>query len=103
MIIGPDLGLVVLEVKDYTKSTLFQINHDEWHLRTSSDEHVIVKSPLKQARDYTFHIVDVLKKDKNLVQLEGKNKLRLKFPYGHGVVFTRLYSKDFVKEGLYTL
>ena len=103
VIIGPDLGLVVLEVKDYTKSTLFQINHDEWHLHTSSDEHVIVKSPLKQARDYTFHIVDVLKKDKNLVQSEGKNKLRLKFPYGHGVVFTRLYSKDLVKEGLYSV
>ena len=44
-----------------------------------------------------------LKKDKNLVQLDGKYKFQLKFPYGHGVVFTRLYSKDFVKEGLYSV
>lgn len=103
VIIGPDLGLVVLEVKDYTKSTLLQINHDEWHIYTSSGEQTKVKSPIKQAREYTFHIVDKLKKDKNLIQLDGKYKFQLKFPFGYGVVFTRLYTKDFVKEGLYSV
>ena len=103
VIIGPDLGLVVLEVKDYTKNTLLQINHEEWHIVATSGEQTVTKSPMKQARDNTFHIVDVLKKDKNLVQLDGKYKFQLKFPYGHGVVFTRLYSKDFVKEGLYSV
>lgn len=58
---------------------------------------------MKQARDYMFHLVDVLKKDKNLIQLDGKYKFNLKFPYGHGVVFTRMVSKDFIKEGLYTV
>ena len=103
VIIGPDLGLVVLEVKDYTKNTLLQINHDEWHIVATSGEQSVTKSPMKQARDNTFHIVDVLKKDSNLVQLDGKYKFQLKFPYGHGVVFTRLYSKDFVQEGLYSV
>ena len=103
VIIGPDLGLVVLEVKDYTKNTLLQINHEEWHIVATSGEQTVTKSPMKQARDNTFHIVDVLKKDKNLVQLDGKYKFQLKFPYGHGVVFTRLYSKDFVQEGLYSV
>ena len=103
VIIGPDLGLVVLEVKDYTKNTLLQINHDEWHIVATSGEQAVTKSPMKQARENTFHIVDVLKKDSNLVQLDGKYKFQLKFPYGHGVVFTRLYSKDFVQEGLYSV
>ncbi|GHI00331.1 DNA helicase [Neobacillus kokaensis] len=103
MIIGPDLGIVVLEVKDYTKNTLFQINHDEWHIVTTSGDQAVIKSPMKQARDNMFHVVDVLKKDKNLVQLEGKYKFQLKFPYGHGVVFTRMYAKDFIQEGLYTV
>jgi superfamily I DNA and RNA helicase len=58
---------------------------------------------MKQARDNMFHLVDMLKKDKNLVQLDGKYKFSLKFPYGHGVVFTRMYSKDFIKEGLYSV
>lgn len=103
VIIGPDLGIVVLEVKDYTKNTLFQLNHDEWHIVTTSGDQAVIKSPMKQARDYMFHVVDVLKKDKNLVQLDGKHKFQLKFPYGHGVVFTRLYSKDFIKDGLYSV
>jgi hypothetical protein len=103
VIIGPDLGIVVLEVKDYTKNTLLQINHDEWHIVATTGEQAVIKSPTKQARDNMFHVVDVLKKDKNLVQLDGKYKFQLKFPYGHGVVFTRLYSKDFIHEGLYSV
>ncbi|WP_027410028.1 3'-5' exonuclease [Anoxybacteroides tepidamans] len=103
VIIGPDLGLVVLEVKDYTKSTLLQVNHDEWHIVSQTGGQAVVKSPLKQARDNMFHIVDVLKKDINLIQTDGKYKFSLKFPYGYGVVFTRMYSRDFVKEGLYSV
>ena len=85
---------MVLEVKDYTKNTLFQINHKEWHIVSTSGD---------QARDNMFHVVDVLKKDKNLIQLDGKFKFSLKFPYGHGVVLTRMYSKDFIKEGIYSV
>jgi hypothetical protein len=104
VIIGLDLGILVLEVKGYTKNTLWQINHEEWHIvTTSSGDQAIIKSPMKQARDNMFHLVDVLKKDKNLVQLDGKYKFSLKFPYGHGVVFTRMYSKDFIQEGLYSV
>lgn len=103
VILGPDLGMVILEVKDYTKNTLFQLNQDEWIIRTSSGEQKTVKSPMKQARDYMFHISDVLKKDKSLIQLEGKYKFNLKFPMGYGVVFTRLYQKDFVKDGLFSI
>ncbi|MCM3439360.1 3'-5' exonuclease [Metabacillus halosaccharovorans] len=103
VLIGPDLGIVILEVKDYTKNTLFQINHEEWQIVTPSGEQTFVKSPMKQARENMFHVVNALKKDKNLIQLEGKYKFQLKFPYGHGVVFTRLYSKDFVEHGLYSV
>ncbi|WP_043931902.1 3'-5' exonuclease [Bacillus sp. EB01] len=103
VIIGPDLGLLVLEVKDYTKNTLYQLNHEEWHILTSSGDQAVIKSPLKQARDNVFKVVDVLKKDKNLIQTEGKHQFNLKFPYGYGVVFTRLYAKDFVQEGLYSV
>lgn len=98
VIIGPDLGLVILEVKDYTKSTLYQINHDVWTLRNSEGELVQTKSPLKQARDNARLITNYLKKDKNLVQDEGTY---LKFPYGFGTVFTRLKQEDFIKYNLY--
>lgn len=72
VVIGPDLSILVLEVKDYTKNTLFQINQDEWILVTSSGKQTKTKSPIKQARENMFHLVNYLKKDKSLVQLEGK-------------------------------
>ncbi len=101
VIIGPDLGLVVLEVKDYTKHTLHQINHDEWQLRTTNGELVTVKNPFKQARDNVRLLANQLKKDKNLVMQEGSYQGNLKFAYGFGTVFTRLKQADFVKQGIY--
>ncbi|MBM7580975.1 3'-5' exonuclease [Jeotgalibacillus terrae] len=101
VIVGPDLGLVVLEVKDYTKGTLFQLNQDEWMIVSSSGEQVKTKSPMLQARENMFHLVNALKKDKNLLQLEGKFASHLKFPYGSGAVFTRLTQKDFIQHDLY--
>ncbi|WP_261303998.1 3'-5' exonuclease [Paenibacillus andongensis] len=98
VIIGPDLGLVILEVKDYTKGTLYQVNHDEWTLRNTAGELVTTKSPLKQARDNARLISEHLKKDKNLVQDASSY---LKFPYGFGTVFTRLKQEDFIKHDLY--
>jgi hypothetical protein len=103
VIIGPDLGLIVLEVKDYTKSTLFKINHDEWQLHTSTGRLETVKNPFNQARDNARHFVNQLKKDQNLIQLEGKYKGHLKFAYGFGTVFTRMKQEDFIKYNLYSV
>lgn len=103
VILGPDIGLIILEVKDYTQSTIFQVNSDTWSIVNKSGEHATVKSPLKQARDYMFHIMDYLKKDKNLIQSDGKYQFKLKFPTGYGAVFTRLKQDFFVKEGLYSV
>ncbi|WP_147533031.1 3'-5' exonuclease [Bacillus marasmi] len=103
IIIGPDLGIVVLEVKDYTKNTLFQLNHDEWHILTTSGDQAVIKSPMKQAREYMFLVSNTLKKDKSLVQLDGKHKFQLKFPCGYGVVFTRMSTKDFIQNDLYSV
>ncbi|MDN4592529.1 3'-5' exonuclease [Polycladomyces subterraneus] len=99
VLIGPDLGLVVLEVKDYTKNTLHRLNPDQWLIQTSSGL-VVQKSPLKQAREYAFRIANLLERDKSLIQLEGKYKYRLKFPYGYGVVMTRLTRKHLYRHDL---
>jgi hypothetical protein len=101
VIIGPDLGLVVLEVKDYTRNTLYSLNQDEWIIRDSTGQCHTVKCPLRQARDYARHISNHLKKDKNLIQTEGPFQFNLKFPYGFGAVFTRLRTEDFVRDNLY--
>ncbi|WP_108672351.1 3'-5' exonuclease [Peribacillus acanthi] len=103
VIVGPDLGILVLEVKDYTKNTIMMVNHDEWTIVNGKSEQVTVKSPLRQARDYIFHIADALKKDVNLIHHDGPYKFQLKFPYGFGTVFTRCTQQDFVANGLYSV
>ncbi|TKD72219.1 3'-5' exonuclease [Pseudalkalibacillus hwajinpoensis] len=101
LIIGPYLGLLVLEVKDYTLNTLHRLTHDEWVLNSSNDGMVTVKSPLKQARDYMFAIQSLLKKDSNLTNQEGRYLGNLKFPCGYGTVFTRLTQNQCIKTDLY--
>ncbi|MGA9290540.1 MAG: nuclease-related domain-containing protein, partial [Anaerobacillus sp.] len=101
LIIGPYLGLLVLEVKDYTLNTLHRLTHDEWVLNSSNDGMVTVKSPLKQARDYMFVIQNLLKKDSNLTHQEGRYLGNLKFPCGYGTVFTRLTQNQCIKTDLY--
>lgn len=102
VIIGPDIGIIILEVKDYTRSKLLSANPDEWVLHTDVGQ-TKVKSPLKQARDYMFKLMDILQKDKDLLNLEGKHLNRLKFPCAHGAVFTRLTQKQFIEEDLYSV
>lgn len=101
VIIGPDLGLVVLEVKDYTKSALFEVGREEWLLYGSGGQMETVLNPYQQARESLRHVVEQLKKDGNLIQPEGKIQGQLKFPQGFGTVFTRMKQKDFIEYSLY--
>lgn len=103
VIIGADLGIIVLEIKDYTRNTLYQLNKETWTIRDSLGNLQTVKNPLLQARDYAFNIKDRLETDINLIQTEGKYQFRLKFPYGYGVVFTRLNQKQVIEDGLYSI
>ena len=45
VIIGPDLGVLVLEVKDYTKNTIRELNDNTWGILNSSGDLHRVKSP----------------------------------------------------------
>ncbi len=100
VILGPDLGLIVLEVKDYTRNKILSINSDTWLIQTEVGEKRVT-CPLKQARSYMFTIMNRLEKDKDLLQLEGKYKMKLKFPCGYGTVFTRMNQQTFIENDLY--
>jgi len=103
VIIGPDMGLLVLEVKDYTKNSFYRFTKDDWQIRNASGDMCSVKNPLRQAREYAFKIADVLQKDKSLIQTEGKYQFKLKFPYGYGVVFTRLNEIQLLEKQVYQI
>lgn len=86
IILGPDLGIVVLEVKDWSLSSIESANPNTYYLSTLGTK----TNPLKQAREYMFNMIDELKKDKGLLQNKGDYKSNLCFTFGYGVVFSKI-------------
>ncbi|GAA0466039.1 3'-5' exonuclease [Alkalibacillus silvisoli] len=103
VIIGPDLGVIVIEVKDWTLNTIVKANKDEWLIFGRNQQQAMEKNPYKKAEEFTFHLMNHLKKDSHLIQSEGKNKHNLKFPCGYGAVFSRLNTSQLSREQLYSV
>lgn len=96
IILAPNLGIIVLEVKDWQIGSIVSGDTNQYELKTMGK----CSNPLKQARDYMFNIVNELKKDKKLINSTGKYKGNLKFTYGHGVIFTKISKKSFYASKL---
>ena len=103
VIIGPDIGIVVLEVKDWNKSTILNANKDNWMIFGSNGQQAIVDNPYKQAEQYGFKIIDFLKKEPLMKQQDGQYMGSLIMPVGWGTVFTRLDSEWFSEQNLYSI
>lgn len=61
IIVGPDLGLVVLEVKDWRLRSIVEVRSDQIRLRQAESE-LDVLNPVRQVRDYLLRTVDALKR-----------------------------------------
>jgi len=99
VLLHPERGLLVLEVKDWKARTIKRINPDTIWLDTD-DGLVQTKNPLKQAREYAFAIVDVLKRDPALVQQFGDHQGKLVMPYAYGAVLTNIPRMSYDKVPL---
>ena len=60
----------------------------------------VVINPLAQARHCAIQVVNALERDPQLVHPSGPHQGKLAFPWGHGVVFTRITRKQFEAAGL---
>jgi hypothetical protein len=89
VVLSPRQGVLLLEVKDWKRATLAAATRDRVELNTPRGP-VTEASPLRQARDYALELVDVMQRDPALVHGDGPFCGRLLFPYGWGVVFSRL-------------
>ena len=87
VVLGPGMGVLLLEVKDWRCSTVVRATRDAVELRTErgpvTDHH-----PLRQARDYAMELVDLVQRDPALVHDDGPRRGRLVFPYGWGAVLS---------------
>jgi len=93
VILSPRWGVLLLEVKDWRRSTLGPATRDAVTLNTPRGS-VTAPNPVRQARDYAMELVDLMQRDPQLVHADGPFAGRLLFPYGWGAVLASLRRAD---------
>ncbi|MEW6012245.1 MAG: 3'-5' exonuclease [Elusimicrobiota bacterium] len=91
ILICKDLGVFVIEVKDWTLEQIKIIRKDEVVLNINGEEKT-VKNPVVQARDYVIKVINEIDKFSYL-----KNKKNLKLKWGYGVFFTNIKRAEIEK------
>ena len=95
IVVGPDLGVVVLEVKDWRLGSIAAATRDGVVLREDGAERTL-KNPVQQAREYILEAVDMLK-GRSLLS-DGKH---LNFGWGYGAIFPLLKKEDLEAPSLF--
>ncbi|MFO1219997.1 MAG: 3'-5' exonuclease [Burkholderiaceae bacterium] len=93
VILSPRQGILLLEVKDWKRSTLVAATPDKVELDTARGR-ITEGNPLRQARDYAMELVGVMQRDSALVHADGPFCGKLLFPYGWGVVFSHIQAEQ---------
>ncbi len=93
VVLSPRWGLLLLEVKNWRRSTLGAATRDTVELSLPHGP-VTAPHPLRQARDYVMELVDLMQRDPALVHGDGPFEGKLLFPYGWGVVMSNLRRAD---------
>jgi len=97
IILHPQRGILILEVKDWKKDTIRSADKQSFQILTSAGlKHVI--NPLEQARQYAHAVTNVLQKDPQLTISTGKLAGHLLFPWSYGVVLPNISRRQF-EEG----
>ncbi len=94
IILHPQRGLLLLEVKDWKLETIRKMDRVSATLITPNGLKT-VSNPLEQVRQCTYQLVNRLEGDPQLVIPDGRYRGRLRFPYGYGVVLTHITRKQF--------
>jgi len=99
VILHPRRGLLILETKDWRLETVQRATKQMWEIAPDGQAKVVI-NPLAQARHCAIQVVNALERDAQLVQPAGAHLGKLAFPWGHGVVFTRITRRQFEMAGL---
>lgn len=103
VILSPNKGLLFIEVKDWFITKIKSANKTHINYETKNGIEPL-KNPLEQVRQYTFNIVNSLKKDPLLRQQQGDHEGGFVMPYGYGVYLSNItraqLEKSFLPEEL---
>lgn len=94
IILHPNRGLLILEVKDWKLNTILEANQKTVTILDSCGRPKTVFNPMEQVRQCTYSLVNQLVNDAQLTQNDEKYKGHLICPYGWGVVFSNIKRKQ---------
>lgn len=95
LILNPHRGLLALEVKDWRVSSILRIDPHIVECDFNGQYKKDV-NPLLKARDFINVTIDMLKKDRLLINPAASSYAgKLVMPYGHGLVLANITRKDF--------
>jgi hypothetical protein len=99
IVLHPQRGILILEVKDWKPDNIRSANKQSFELLTSSGvKHMI--NPLEQARQYAHAVSNLLQRDKQLTINSGVKAGHLLFSWSYGVVFPNIMRNTFDASGL---
>lgn len=99
IVLHPNRGLLLLEVKDWKLDTIQAIDRVSASILTPNGLKR-VGNPLEQVRQCAYQLIDRLQKDPQLVHADGRYQGNLVFPYGYGVVLSSITRKQFESTDL---
>lgn len=104
-LIGPDFGLLVLEVKGWYPGQILRATDQQIELSRGEGDGEKVElhqHPRLQARDYALAAVNELKRPEFAIlhQYDGRHRGALCFPFGYGVVLTNITRGQLKDTGL---
>ena len=99
VVMHPRRGILILETKDWKLDTIQRATRQMWEIIPDGQLKVVM-NPLAQARFCAIQVVNALERDPQLIQTSGPHQGKLAFPWGHGVVLTRITRKQFEAAGL---
>ncbi|MGC9525692.1 MAG: 3'-5' exonuclease [Limnospira sp.] len=104
IILGPDLGLLVIEVKGWYSNQIREPSDtNTFQIVSLKDDVESVewqKSPLRQANDYLDKLLNNLPKYRILQQQQGKHQGKVAFPIGLGVIMSNINYKKATETDL---
>lgn len=94
VVFGPELGLLVLEVKDWSADAILQVEPARSvHLRNAADVKVVTH-PVEQAEQHLFAVKELLEHQPPCVHAGGEHRGKLQFPFAKGAVLPNLTARD---------
>ena len=106
IILSPNFGLLIIEVKGWWASTIETADNNFFRIRQTKDgveRSENQQSPLKQGHGYITAAMDKLKGHSILTHHDGNYQGKLVFPTGFGAVMSNITTAQAYKNNIYSL